>query len=462
MENRGRENMALHIIDSQIYGRDFATPEIRKIFEEESIVQDWLDFEVALAEVQAELGFIPKEAAKEIKAKGSLSFVKVARVAEIYAQTMLSSVAMIRAFKEVCANNAGEYIHYGATTQDIFDTTLAVRLKKTLDIFTEDLKAIRGHLNRLADQHRHTVMAGITHGQQALPVTFGFTAAIWSDMVGKHIDRLQEARKRILVGTVSGAVGNFSSFHFLFGEKCYEMQKRVLERFGLEVPKINIQPQIERLTEFLQILALMSVTFEKIADEIFLFQRNEFAQLEEPFDTEKQISSSTMPQKRNPNRCEMIKALAKKIRSNCAGFAEIYMREYRDHSPFYMEDFTIPETVILASTMLQQAKFVYQGLTVKKENMRRNLDISQGLIMAETLMLALAKKTGKKETGFGLVHKAAMEAFEKGKPFGEYIENFPEIRKYFSQEEIQRLLQPENYLGLNDRLIDEVIGRKAK
>ncbi|MCX5906352.1 MAG: adenylosuccinate lyase [Deltaproteobacteria bacterium] len=450
----------MHIIDSQIYGADFATPEIRKIFEEESIVQDWLDFEVALAEVQAELGFIPKEAAKEIKAKGSIKYVKVARVAEIYAQTMLSSVAMIRAFKEACADNAGEYIHYGATTQDIFDTTLAVRLKKTLALFEEDLKAIRDHLNRLADQHRHTLMVGITHGQQALPVTFGFTTAIWSDMVSKHIDRLREARKRILVGTVSGAVGNFSSFYFLFGEKCSEMQKRVLDRFGLGIPTINIQPQIERLTEFLQLLALMGVTFEKIADEIFLFQRNEFAQLEEPFDTERQISSSTMPQKRNPNRCEMVKALAKKIRSNCAGFSEIYMRDYRDHSPFYLEDFTIPETVILTSTMLNQAKFVFKGLTVKKENMRRNLDISQGLIMTEPLMLGLSKKTGKKETGFAWVHKAAMEAFEKGKPFGEYIEKFPEIRKYLSPDEIQTLLNPENYLGLNDQLIDDVIGKK--
>lgn len=449
--------MALHIFDWKIYGPDFASPEIRRIFSEESILQDWLDFEVALAEVQAEMGFIPKGAAEEIKAKGSTKYVKVERVAEIYAKTMLSSVAMIRALREACSSNAGEYIHYGATTQDLFDTTLAIRLKKAMDIFEEDLQAIRGHLNRLADEHRHTVMAGITHGQQALPVTFGFTVAIWSDMVSKHVDRLREARKRILVGTVSGAVGNFASFYFLFGEKCYEMQRRVLERFGLHAPRINIQPQIERLTEFLQLLALLSVTFEKIADEIFLFQRNEFAQLEEPFDTEKQISSSTMPQKRNPNRCEMIKALAKKIRSNSAGFSEIYMREYRDHSPFYLEDLVIPETIILVSTMLNQVKWVLQGLVVKKENMKRNLGLTQGLLMAEALMLALARKTGRKESGFALIHRAAMEAYEKGLPFDRHIEQSPEISQHFKVEEIQELLKPENYLGLNDQLIDNVI-----
>lgn len=451
--------MAIHAIDYKIYESDFASPEIRKIFSEESILQDWLDFEVALAEVQAEMGLIPVEAAKEIKAKGNTNYVKVERVAEIYSQTMLSSVAMIRAFKEVCSKDAGEYIHYGATTQDVFDTTLAIRLKKSLDIFENDLKAIIRHLNRLADEHRNTLMAGITHGQQALPVTFGFTAAIWADTICKHIDRIQEARKRILVGTVSGAVGNFASFYYLLGDKCLEMQQKVLERFGLYSPRINIQPQIERFTEFLQLFSLMSVTFEKIADEIFLFQRNEFAQLEEPFDTERQISSSTMPQKRNPNRCEMIKALAKKIRSNCAGFSEIYMREYRDHSPFYLEDLIIPETVILTSTMLNQAKFILSGLKVNKENMKRNLNITKGLIMTEALMLALAKRTGKKEASFELVHKAAMEAFEKNIPFSEYIQNSPEMSKHLSAEEIQKILDPQNYLGLTDFLIDRVIKR---
>ena len=454
--------MALHILDSEIYGKDFGSPEIRKLFEEESIVQDWIDFEVALAEVQAELGFIPREAAREIKDKGSLKHIKLERVAEIYSQTMLSSVAMIRAFKEVCANGAGEYLHYGATTQDIFDTSLGYRLKKTMDILRQDLKDIQSSLNHLADKYRHTVMAGITHGQQALPITFGFNAAIWSDMVGKHLDRFQEARERILVGTVSGAVGNFSSFYFLFGEKCYEMQRRVLERFGLKAPKISIQPQIERLSEFLQLLALMSVSFEKIADELFLFQRNEFAQTEEPFDTERQISSSTMPQKRNPNRCEMIKALAKKIRSNSNGFSEIYMRELRDHSPFYLEDLVIPETILLASTMLKQAKFIFKGLIVKPENMERNLKISQGLIMTEAIMLALSQKTGKKETGFSMVHASAMEAFEKGIPFDKFIENSPEFQKYFTKAEIQEILNPQNYLGLTDRLINDVIGEKKR
>lgn len=449
--------MSLHILDSSIYGKGFASARIRSLFEEENILQDWLDFEVALAEVQAELGLVPAEAAREIRAKGDTTHVRLARVAEIYDKTMLSSVAMIRAFKEACAGGAGEYLHLGATTQDIFDTTLARRLGRTLDMFMEDLGEIRASLNRLADAHRRTLMPGITHGQQALPVSFGFVAAIWSDMLRKHIERMAEARKRICVGTVSGAVGNFASFAFLLGDQAQEMQDKVLARFGLASPPISVQPQIERWTEFLQLLALMSVSFEKIADEIFLFQRNEFSLLEEPFDTAHQISSSTMPQKRNPNRCEMIKALAKKVRSNCAGFSDIYMREMRDHSPFYMEDFVIPETALLASTILEQAKFVLAGLKVKADNMRRNLDLTEGALLTEALMLALAKKTGRKETGFALVHQVAMESFEQGQPFADYAAGLAGIREHMEEDEIRAVLDPANYMGLNDRLIDTVI-----
>lgn len=449
--------MPLHVFDSALYGNDFGSPEIKAIWEERAVVQDWLDFEVALAEVQAELGMIPAAAAREIASKGTLEYVKLERIAEIYGKTMLSSVAMIRAFKEACQGDAGEYIHYGATTQDIFDTALAVRLKKTLDVIEKDLLAVRATLNTLATKHRATLMPGLTHGQQALPITFGFNAAIWSEMVAGHIARLREARPRIIAGSACGAVGNFASFHFLFGDNCQEMQKRVLERLGLTVPRISIQPRVERLVEFLGLLAQATVSFEKIANEIFLNQRVEFSQLEEPFDTAHQISSSTMPQKRNPNRCEMIKALSKKIRSNANAFSEIHMRELRDHSPFYLEDLVIPESVILADTVFKQADYVLRGLRVRSDGMLRNLGLSGGLLMAEALMLALSKKTGKKETAMRIVHKAAMESFEKGIPFSEYAPRLPEIKPYFNEEQVRDILKPENYLGLNDALIDGVV-----
>jgi len=450
-------------MDSVIYGNDFGSQKVKNIFEEESIVESWIKFEVALAVAQGELGIIPKEAADEIKAKGSLKYIKVERVAEIYSQTMLSSVSLIRAFKEICENGAGEYIHFGATTQDVFDSTLAFRLKEVMDIFEGDLCTIRESLNELADRYRNTIMPGRTHGQQALPITFGFKAAYWSDAISKHIERFQEARKRILVGTVSGAVGNYSSFYLLAGdeEKCREMEKRVLDTFGLHVPDITIQPHLERLAEFMNLLLMLTVSFGKIADEIFLLQRNEFAEMEEPFDTEHQISSSTMPQKRNPNRCELIRALSLKIRSNAAAFSNIAMQQERDHAPFYLEDLVIPETCVLMSTMLEAAKFVLGKLVVKENKMAENVELTGGLLMTEAVMLALAKKTGRKETGFQIVHNVAMEAFEKGVNFKDHMGNYPEVNKYFTKEEIKSVLDPAQYLGLNDQLIDGIINKKS-
>ena len=448
--------MAIHVFDWKIYGRDYGSKEIRGIWDEPAIVQDWLDVEVALAEVQAEMGMIPKKAAKEIKAKGSLKHIKLERIAEIYSKTMLASVAMTRAFKEVCEGDAGEYIHYGATTQDIFDSSLALRMKRSLDIFEADLVAIRKELNKLAKKYKRAYMPGHTHGQQAIPITFGYNAAIWSEMVAGHIERLRQARPRIIVGSMCAAAGNLASFKLLFGDNVWEMQKRVLDKLGLNTPKINIQPCNERINEYLYLLAQISTTFEKIADDIFFQQRNELSQLEEPFDTEHQICSSTMPQKRNPVRCEIIKALAKKLRSNASGFAELFMRDLRDYSAFILEDLCMPESSILADTMLKMAKYVFAGLDVRTDNMRKQLDATEGLIMSEPLALLLSEKTGKKDTAMRLMHKAAMEAFEKGIPYYEYVLQLPEIAKYMTKQELEAAFNPENYIGLNDFLIEQV------
>lgn len=449
--------MFVHMTDYQMYRDDFGCPEIRAMWSEDGILQGWIDFEVVLADVQAELGFIPRAIADEIKAKGKLELVTAKKIADNFRVTNLASISMIRAFKDVCGGDAGEYIHYGATTQDILDTTLAYRIRKSLEIWENDLALIRDELFVLADKYRAALMPGVTHGQHAIPITFGFLCAMWAQSVKEHIERIREARPRICVGSVCGAAGNFASYHLLFGDKVWEMQEMVLKRFGLNTPPISIQPRNERLNEYLYLTANISTTFEKIADEIFLQQRNEIAQLEEPFDTEHQICSSTMPQKRNPVRCENIKAYATMLRSMAGAFSELHMRDLRDDSAFFVEDFNFPTTAILMDSMLKTAHFVIAGLTVKPQTMRRNLDISGGLIMSEPLALILAQKTGQKDTAMKIVHKAAMESFEKGIPYEEYALSLPELREYMSEKEIRDALNPANYLGLNDRLIDNVI-----
>jgi adenylosuccinate lyase len=449
--------MAVHVMETEIFKADFVAPEIREIFEEKAVVESWLLFEATLAEVQGELGIIPMEVAKEIKAKANLKHVRFNRIVEIYPKTKLASVATIRALAEVCEHGAGEYVHYGSCSPELFENTLAYRIRKAMDVFEKDLSTARSHLNHLADVHRHTLMVDRSHGQQGNPTTFGLWAAIWSDAVSKHIDRFQEARKRVLMGSLKGAYGNHASYYAIAGEKCIEMEKRVLERLGLYPNKISIRRHIERLTEFMNLLSLIAVTFEKICEDIFVQQRNEIGEVEEPFDTEHQIGSSTLPHKRNPVLCEAIIAWCKKIRSNASAFAETHMRESHDITGFYMEDLVIPETCMFVGSVLSHAKNIFKNLTVKKDAMRRNLDLSNGMIMDEALMFALSKKSGKKQTAHHILHEAAMTSFEKGIPFNKLILENPAVHDHFTKEEVERLLKPENYLGLNDRCIDNVV-----
>jgi adenylosuccinate lyase len=214
---------------------------------------------------------------------------------------------------------------------------------------------------------------------------------------------------------------------------------------------------MERFAEFLNLLSLLSITFEKICDDIFFQQRNEIGELEEPFDSENQIGSSTLPHKRNPVFSEAIIAWSKKIRSNASAFSETHMRDSHDIIGFAMEDIIIPETCILTGSILNSAKHILGNLKVKKDAMLKNLKLSNGLVMAEALMFALSKKTKKKQTAHHIFHKIAMESFEKCIPFNQCILENKDICIHLTKKEIQNLLNPENYLGMNDECIENII-----
>lgn len=308
--------MAVHNTETKLSSGLYNAPEIKEIFDEKSIIAGWLFFEASLAEIQGELGIIPQKVAHEIKSKASLDHVSIDRIDEINRKVKLFSVATVRVLAEVCEDGAGEYIHYGSCSPELGENTLASNIKKAMDVLERDLESIRQILNRLAIEHRHTLMAERTHGQQALPTTFGFVAAIWSDAVSKNIERFKEARKRVLVEHIKGPAGTHASHYMISGEKCIELEKRMMERMGLVYTPISFHRHMDRLTEFMNLLSVLSVTFDKIFSDIFTQQRNEIGELEEPFDTENQISSSSLPQKRNPFYCETILAWCKKIRSN--------------------------------------------------------------------------------------------------------------------------------------------------
>ena len=294
-------------IDTGRYG----TVEMRKIFEEENKLQKRLDVEAALALAHAEVGNIPLEDAKVIAEKASTKYVKLERVKEIEHQIKHDVMAMVKALAEVCGPS-GAYVHLGVTSYDIVDTATALQLKEALNLIEEKLNRLEKVLMEKADKYKKTLMVGRTHGQHALPITLGFKFAVWMREIARHIERLRQCKERVLVGKISGAVGTQAGL----GAHAMEIQKLVMEKLGLKPADITTQiVQRDRHAELICLLANIASSLDKFATEIRELQRPEIAELFEPFEKEKQVGSSAMPHKRNPELCERICGLEKIMRS---------------------------------------------------------------------------------------------------------------------------------------------------
>jgi adenylosuccinate lyase len=293
-------------IDTGRYG----TPEMKKVFEEETRVQRMLDVEAALAWAHAEVGDIPHKDAEKIASKASLKYVKLDRIKEIEREIKHDIASLVRALSEVCGPS-GAYVHLGATSYDIVDTTNALQLKEALDLIETKLVEFDKILMQKARQYKRTVMAGRTHGQHALPITLGFKFAVWMREISRHIQRLRECRERVSTGKMSGAVGTQAGL----GEHAMKIQDLVMRKLKLGPADISTQIiQRDRFAELVCLLALVTSSLENFATEIRELQRPEIGELFEPFEATKQVGSSTMPQKRNPELCERVCGLARIVR----------------------------------------------------------------------------------------------------------------------------------------------------
>jgi len=444
--------MSVHMIDSALFKDLFGTEEMREIFSDENLLQKWLDVEAALARVEARLGIIPEEAAEEISRKALVKYLDIGKIKEQIDITGHPIVPVIRALQAACTGDAGEYIHWGATTQDIMDTGVVLQLKEAYNLILRDLGEIEEILINLAERYKSTPMVGRTHGQHALPITFGYKVAVWIGEVHRHIQRLEECKKRLLVGQFAGATGTLASL----GEIGLEVQELLMEELGLGVPDIAWHASRDRFAEFISILSMISSTLAKIANEIAILQKTEIDELEEPFRPGK-VGSSTMPHKRNPMICEGIVALSKIIRSDLLLAHEGMIQEQeRDMRPWQAEWEYVPEVCVLAGAILHQSKYVLGNLVVKPKNMRRNLNFTNGLIMSEAVMLELAKKIGR-QAAHELIYELAMRAFEQNISFKECLLNSPDVMEHLSEEKINSLLNPESYIGLSIEFVDRVI-----
>ncbi|RLI25982.1 adenylosuccinate lyase [Candidatus Bathyarchaeota archaeon] len=441
--------MPIHPIEYR-YGSE----EMRRIWDRREWLRRMVKVEAALLKALAEAGVVPSEAAEKVWTVVENEAVTLEAVNRWERITDHEVVAVVKALAEVSGVYGG-YIHLGATSNDITDTVLATQLRDSINLIMRRLKDLASVLSELAEKYRDLVCLGRTHGVAALPITLGFKFAVYATEVVRHIDRLREAKPRICVGKMSGAVGTMASF----GKKGFQIQKRVMELMGVEEPLIATQvvPR-DGLAEFITLAAMIASTLDKIANEIRNLQRTEIREVEEPFREESQVGSSTMPHKRNPIKCEKVCGLAKVLRSEAlAALENVVLEHERDLTNSSCERVIVPEVCLLLDEQLRTLVKVLRGLRVYPENIRRNLDSMRGLIMSEAVMMAMVSKGADRQWAHEVVRRCSMEAWKTGKHLKEILTANPEVRKYLTAEEVERVMKPENYIGTAKEQVDRVV-----
>ncbi|VVC71625.1 Argininosuccinate lyase [uncultured archaeon] len=423
------------------------------VFEEENKLAKWLEVESALAWAHAELGDIPKEAAREIERKANTRTVKLARVKEIESRIDHDLMAMVKALSEKCAGSAGGFVHYGATSYDVEDTATALIFRDAISLFESRLVALRKVLLKQAVLHKHTVCIGRTHGQHAVPTTYGLKFAVWACEVDRHIERLSEAKKRILVGKMTGAVGTMATF----GPGAFRLQELTMKRLGLSSALASTQViQRDRHAEIISLLALSACTCEKIAKEIRNLQRTEIMEVAEPFG-KKQVGSSTMPHKRNPHKSERVCSLARVIRADLhVAMENIALEHERDLTNSANERIIFPESFILSDYILAQITAIVSGLEFFPDRIACNLKMSRGLVMAESLMVLLTKKGMNRQSAHELLREASRRAFRNTLHLRDELISDRAVLKYISPAEIGEAFREEAYVGKAAEIVDRV------
>jgi adenylosuccinate lyase len=436
-------------IDTGRYG----TVEMKRIFEEKNRLEMMLKVEAALAYAHGEVGNIPKEDAAKIVEKASTKYVKLKRVKEIEDEIRHDVMALVKALAEV-SGSSGAYVHLGATSSDILDTATALQLKEALELIEKRLNDLESVLLTRTEKHKENIMIGRTHGQHALPTTLGFKFAVWTREVARSSQRLIDCRERLLVGKLSGAVGTQAGL----GSKALKIQHIVMKRLGIKAADISTQiVQRDRYAEFTCILAIAASTLDNIASEIRELQRPEIGEVFEPFGR-KQVGSSTMPHKRNPMICERICGLAKILRSLVSAALEnVPTWHERDLTQSSCERFVIPEECIIIDYMLVLMILVLKGLEVDEEKMIHNLELTQGRMMSEAVMLALAKKGMGRQKAHELVREIAIKSHAEQRPFKNILEKNYAIQKLISNKEIEEIMNPRNYLGTTLQQIEQIV-----
>ena len=444
--------MPASVLDSAIFRDIFGTEAMRNVFSDGARIQYYLDIEAALARVQARLGIIPQAAADEICRHCSVDQYDFAKLKTQTERIGYPVLPVVQQLVGLCRDGLGEWCHWGATTQDITDTATIMQIRAALALVEQDLDAIAATLADLARRYRDTPMAGRSNLQQAVPITFGYKTAVLLAAFERHRQRLRELKPRVLVGEFGGAAGNLSSL----GQDGLKVQAALMQELKLGQPEIAWHTARDRIAEVGCFLGLVTGTLGKIALDVKLMMQTEVEEVYEPFH-EGRGSSSTMPQKRNPISSVYITACTAMVRQLSAALLDAMVEDHeRSTGPWEIEWIALPDIFVLSAGALSQARFLLGGLQVDPARMRANLDITRGLIVSEAVMMGLGPHLGR-QRAHDLVYDICRKVIASGRPLLDLLAEDPEISPHMKREELARLVDPANYLGLSGEMVDRVL-----
>jgi 3-carboxy-cis,cis-muconate cycloisomerase len=440
------------IIDSAIFGNIFSTEAMRAVWSDENRTRHYLAFEAALAKVQGRLGIIPQEAADEIISVcdiGRIDMAKLRAQTERIGYPVLGVVSQINA---LCRDKLGEYCHWGATTQDITDTATVMQIREALDLVEADLTAISAAMAKLARRYRDTPMVGRSNLQQAVPVTFGYKVAGLLSAIERHRERLAQLRPRVLMGEFAGAAGTLASIE----DGAMETQAALMQELGLAQPVIAWHTIRDTIAETGAFLGLVGGTLGKLSMDVKLMMQTEVGEVYEPY-AHGRGSSSTMPQKRNPISSCYIHSAISVVRQHAAALMDAMVADHeRSTGPWEIEWIVLPEAFCLLAGALKQARYVVEGLEVDEAKMRANLDMTNGLVVSEAVMMGLGRYIGR-EHAHDLVYDICREAVQQNRPLLDMLAANDEITRHVSRDQLAVWCDPANYLGQAGIMVDRVL-----
>ena len=444
--------MAASIIDSRIFQGIFSTDEMRHVWSDENRTQKYLDIERALAIVQARLGLIPQEAADEIVSHCTLDQIDMARLRQQTERIGYPILGVVTQVNQLCRDKLGEFVHWGATTQDITDTATVLQIREGLALIDGELAAISAAMAKLAKEHRDTPMIGRSNLQQAIPVTFGYKMAGLLSAIERHRERLAQLKERVLVGEFAGAAGTLASLE----KGAMETQAGLCAELGLKQPLIAWHTIRDNIAEVGAFLGLVGGTLGKLSMDVKLMMQTEVGEVYEPYHHGRG-SSSTMPQKRNPISSCYIHAAISVLRQHAAALMDAMVADHeRSTGPWEIEWIVLPEAFCLMAGALKQSRFVLEGLQVDAAAMRRNVDLTEGLVMSEAVMMGLGPYIGR-EYAHDLVYDLCRQAIAEKKPLLDLLVAHPEVAPHVDRAALQAMLDPANYLGQSGVMVDRVL-----